>query len=225
MMWIVLIMAFVLFVIAWMIYKLPTDPVRRPKKEKRSAAAVATQVDAKDWKEIAVRWEKKNNALLGDVEKMGHTEKKLLKEIESQKEQIRELLDKTALEKGWREKEQGNLEKAKHHEKDLKDQVIRTEKDLEREHSGRLSAERELQELKIRHEAVLDEKRQATVSAASLSTTVKHLQAQVKDLTRENEALRQKREDVQWVAKSEHDDLLRKYQQLSADYQKIKGAV
>lgn len=217
-------MVVVLF-IAYMIYKLPADPVMRQRKKDKKSTAIAPSAPEKDWKEIAVRWEKRNNALMGDVEKLSMTEKKLLKEIEGQKEQLKEMMDKMALEKSWREKEQGNLEKAKHHEKDLKDQIIQTEKDLEREHSGRLSNERELQEIKIKFESVQEEKRQATVNASSLSATVKQLQLQVKELTRTNEELKQKREDVQWIAKSEHDDLLRKYQSLTQEYNKIKGTV
>ncbi len=223
MVWIVGVMVVVLFFIAYMIYKLPTDPVSRQRKKEKKAAAAVVVTDEKDWKEIAARWEKKNNALIGDLERSSMTEKKLNKEIEAQKVKLKELMDKMALEKSWREKEQGNLEKAKHHEKDLKDQVIQTEKDLEREHSGRLSLERELQEMKIRYEVVLEEKRQATVNAASLSVTVKQLQTQVKELTRDNEGLKQKREDVQWVAKSEHDELVRKHQALVQDFDKLKG--
>ena len=198
----------VLLLIAVMIYKLPSDAAAKRKKEKKVPLLV---VEEKDWKEIATRWEKKNNVLLGGVEKAAMTEKKLQKEIEGLKLQAKELLDKMALEKSWREKEEGNLGKSKSHEKGLKEQIAQTEKDLEREHSMRLQIERELQDIKIKFDQMQEEKRQATVNAASLSTTVKALQVEVKDLKRVNEQLKQKREDVQWVAKSEYDELLRKF--------------
>lgn len=212
MMWIVIAVLVVLFSIAYMVYKLPTDKApRKPKKEK----VEIKKDDDKDWKEIASRWEKKNNSLLGDVEKLSMNEKKILREIDGYKSQLKEVMDKMALEKSWREKEQGNVEKIKAHEKDLKDQIMRTEKDLEKEHSTRLNMERELQELKIKFETVLEEKRVATTNAASLSTTVNQLQLQVKDLTKINAELKQRREDVQWVAKSEYDELLKKFKDLN----------
>ncbi len=212
MLWMIGAIVAVLLLIAFMIYKLPADQAAKRKKEKK--VALPTDPDAKDWKEIAIRWEKKNNALLGDVEKMAMNEKKLLKDIEAQKEHVSAMIDKMALEKSWREKEQGGLEKARHHEKELREQIMRTEKDLEKEHSLRLQFERELQELRIKFDQTQEEKRQATVNASSLSTTVKQLQSQVKDLTKVNEELKQRREDVQWVAKSEYDELLRKYKAL-----------
>jgi len=211
MLWIIGAIVATLLIIVWIIYKLPTDAIQKRKKEKKAVIVPAT--DEKDWKEIAARWEKKNNVLIGDVEKAGIQEKKLQKEIEAQKAQVKELMDKMALEKSWREKEQGNLEKSRTHEKDLKDQIAKTERDLEHEHSARLQLEREWQELKIKFESVQEEKRQATTNAASLSTTVKQLQIEVKDLTRANGELKQRREDVQWVAKSEYDELLRKFKE------------
>ncbi len=168
----------------------------------------------KDWNAIAERWEKNNNGLLGDLEKIKMREKALLKECEENKAQNKELMDKLGLEKGWREKEQANSDKARQHEKDLKDQIIRTEKDLEREHSQRLSAERELQELKIKHDAAVEERRLLTTKSASLETTVSQLTAEIKKLRLDNDELKKKREDIQWVAKSEYDELVRKFKEL-----------
>lgn len=209
--WIIVAIVAVLFFIAYMIYKLPTDSVHRKRRKEKKVIAAATPADDKDWKEIATRWEKKNNALLGDLEKSLGVEKRLLKDIEAGKQHVKELLDKMALEKGWREKSEGNLEKEKMHEKSLKDQIMQTEKELEREHAMRMQYERDMQEMRIKMEALTEEKRQATVNAASLTTTVNQLRLDVKELTRHNETLKQKKDDVQWVAKSEYDALLRQF--------------
>src|SRR5208283_981457 len=110
-------------------------------------------------------------SLQGEVEGMKNSSKNVLQQIDAHKAEIKNLAEKLALEKSWREKEQATLEKFKHHEKDFKDQIHRTESELEKEHSNRLRLERELQELKVKHEQVLEEKRQLSVKAASQQTT------------------------------------------------------
>ena len=223
MFWIMMVSFAVLIGVAIMIYLMPSDAASKKKKkdkekEKERAERAALIPDPlhpdKDWKAIAERWEKNNNGLMGDLEKMKMRERAVIKESEQLKASQKELLDKLSLEKGWREKEQVNFDKVRHHEKDLKDQIIRTEKDLEAEHSQRLNLERDLQELRIKYDTLTEEKRNASTRAASLQVTVDGLIAQLKELRRDNEELKKKREDIQWVAKSEYDDLLRKFKEL-----------
>jgi hypothetical protein len=208
MVWIIVVSLIVLLAVCYMIYSMPAE--RRPKRKKK--APPAPPVADKDWEEIAKRWEKHNNALLADIEKQKFQERKNLQEMEGLKAIQKDLLDKLALEKGWREKEQVNLDKARAHEKELKDQIFRTEKDLEREHSARLRLERELQELKAKADVLSDEKRTSTTTAKSLEATVAQLSAELKQLRKQQDELKKQRADIQWVAKSEYDELLKKYQ-------------
>jgi len=205
MFWIVVISFAVLVGVALAVYAMPPDRASR-KKERRPEPPQETPKD-KEWQAIAQRWEKHNLGLQGDVEKMKMEQKKVLQEVEGQKARNQELVEKLALEKGWREKEQGNLDKAKAHEKDLKEQMLRTEGDLEKEHTARMRAERDHQELKVKYEALLEEKRLLSTKAMSLETTVDHLSKETKELKRDNENLSRKREDIQWVAKSEFEEV------------------
>src|ERR1700690_3017381 len=91
--------------------------------------------------------------------------------IDERKSESKELVEKLTLEKSWREKEQETIEKFKLHEKGLKEQIIRTESDLEKEHSNRLRLERELQDIKIRHDQLVEEKRQLSIKSSSQQTT------------------------------------------------------
>ena len=139
MFWIIIWSFAVLVVLAFVIYMLPSDPVVKAKKKKEKEkkqpvlapdpAAVDT---SKDWKAIAERWEKHNQSLLGEIEKMKMDTKRGQQEGDQRKNEVKDLVEKLALEKSWREKEQETLEKFKHHEKDLKDQIYRTEGDLEK---------------------------------------------------------------------------------------------
>ena len=208
MFWIIVVSFAVLVGVAMAIYSMPPDNSKAARrKEKRLEAVIQEKPRDKDWEVIAQRWEKHNIALQADLAKMQMEQKKVLQDVDAEKARNKELLDKLALEKSWREKEQVNLDKAKAHEKDFKMQIIRTENDLEKEHTGRLRAERDHQELKIKYDALLEEKRLLSVKAMSLETTVGQLSREVKDLKKSNEELSRKREDIQWVAKSEFEEL------------------
>jgi len=218
MFWIIIMGFVALVALAIMIYMLPADPAVRPKKKKEKEKRAVLSPDpvaidtSKDWKAIAERWEKHNQSLLGEIEKMKMDQKRALASVDERKAEAKELVDKLALEKSWREKEQETLEKFKAHEKSFKDQIYRTEADLEKEHSNRLRLERELQDIKVKHEQVLEEKRQLSVKASSQQTTLESNTREIRDLKYENSQLKEKREDIQWVAKSEFDELKKAYE-------------
>ena len=211
MFWIIIFSFVVLAGLAFVIYMLPSDPAVKAKRKKEkktaSSAPIVPPEDGKDWKAIAERWEKHNQSLQGEIEKMKMDQKRSQQIANEGQSEAKELVEKLALEKSWREKEQETIEKFKHHEKDLKEQIYRTEGDLEKEHSNRLRLERELQEIKIKHEQVLEEKRQLSVKASSQQSTLESNVKELRELKYENAQLKEKREDVQWVTKGEFDEL------------------
>jgi len=213
MFWIIIFSFVVLIALAIVIYMLPSDPAVKAKKKKDKEKRPVLTPDpvtmdtSKDWKAIAERWEKHNQSLQGEIEKMKMDQKRAQQLVDERKSESKELVEKLALEKSWREKEQETIEKFKKHEKDLKDQVYRTEGDLEKEHSNRLRLERELQELKIKYEQVFEEKRELSIKASSQQATLDANIKELRQLKSENAQLKEKREDVQWVTKSEFDEL------------------
>jgi len=211
MFWIIISAFVVLMALAIVIYLLPADPAVKTKKKKEkklsSTPDPGTLDTSKDWKSIAERWEKHNLSLQGEIEKMKMDQKRALQLVDERKSQAKELVEKLALEKSWREKEQETIEKFKVHEKSLKDQIYRTEGDLEKEHSHRLRLERELQEVKVKQEQIIEEKRQLSIKASSQQSTLESNARELRELKYENAQLKEKREDIQWVAKSEFDEL------------------
>jgi hypothetical protein len=228
MFWIIILSFAVLMGLAYIIYKLPADPAVRSKKKKEKPKRPSTvpeaksEDDGKDWKSIAERWEKNNQALLAEIEKLKTGHKAALQSVEEQKSQYGRLSEKFELEKTWREKEQETLEKSKRHEKDLKDQIFRTENDLEKEHSNRLRMEREAQELRIKYDQALEEQRQMAVKAGSLQTTVESNVREIRELKGENARLKEKREDVQWVTKTEFDQLKKAFAAKEQELARLK---
>ena len=109
-----LLMIFLVFIVlialAVVIYTLPTDSSKSMKKKAKEIktqmlldASTKEQV-SKDWKAIAERWEKQNNALLGDIEKLKMQQRDLDKQFETHKDHQKDLLDKLSQEKSQRVK-------------------------------------------------------------------------------------------------------------------------
>jgi len=213
MFWIMIMSFVVLMALAIVIYMLPSDPAvktkKKKEKEKKTSAAhePETAEKAKDWMSIAARWEKHNQSLQGEIEKMKMDIKRNEQLVDERKAEAKGLVEKLALEKSWREKEQESIEKFKRHEKDLKDQIYRTENDLEKEHSNRLRLERELQDIKIKFDQATEEKRQLSIKASSQQATLESQTKEIRELKNDNKQLKEKREDVQWVTKGEFDEL------------------
>ncbi|MDE1920165.1 MAG: hypothetical protein KGJ09_03760 [Candidatus Omnitrophica bacterium] len=228
MFWIMIWCFVVLVVLGLVIYLLPADPAVRPKKkkekERRPVPAPGPATETRDWKSIAERWERHNQSLQGEIEKMKMDQRGFQKAVDEQKAQVKDLTEKLALEKSWREKEQDTLEKSKRHEKDLKDQIFRTEGDLEKEHSHRLRLERELQEIKIKHEQIIEEKRQLSVKVTSQQTTLQANAGEIRTLKAQCVQLKEKREDIQWVAKSEFDELKKAFAAKEQELTRLKQA-
>jgi chromosome segregation ATPase len=226
MFWIIMMAFVVLVALAIMIYMLPSDPAVKAKKKKEKKAVLTPDPAAvdtsKDWKSIAERWEKHNQSLQGEIEKMKMDQKRAQQLADERKAEACELAEKLALEKSWREKEQETFEKFKLHEKDLKDQIFRTERDLEKEHSNRLRLERELQDIKITHEQILEEKRLLSIHARSQQTTLESNAREIRELKSENARLKDKREDIQWVAKSEFDELKKAFAAKEQELTRLK---
>jgi len=220
MFWIIMMSFVVLVALAIVIYMLPSDPAVKAKKKKEKEKKLSPTPDpaaidtSKDWKSIAERWEKHNQSLQGEIEKMKMDQKRARQLTDDGKSEAKELVEKLALEKSWREKEQETLEKFKLHEKDLKGQIYRTESDLEKEHSNRLRLERELQDIKIKHEQIIEEKRLLSIKASSQQATLESNFKELRELKSENTQLKEKRADIQWVAKSEFDELKKRLKQI-----------
>ena len=93
---------------------------------------------------------------------------------------------------------------------------------MEKEHSNRLRLERELQEIKIKHEQILEEKRLLSIKASSQQTTLESNTKEIRELKSENARLKDKREDIQWVAKSEFDELKKAFAAKEQELARLK---
>jgi hypothetical protein len=215
--WIGVIGFIVLMSFAIFIYTLPAEKMPKRKKE----PPPPPPVKEKDWEGIARRWEKNNTLLLNDIESLKKERKTFLDKIEDGQKVIREQNEQLAREKAWREKETQVMNKVKNVDHELKDEVKKLQKTIDDEHSLRLRLERDLQELKIKAGRLSEEERALSIKAMGLEKDLSIANKELRDLRHTNVELKKQKEDIQWVAKSDYDELAMKFKKVESELARL----
>jgi chromosome segregation ATPase len=203
----------ILMTFAIIIYQLPAD--KMPKRKK--APPPPPPVKEKDWEGIAKRWEKNNTLLLNDIESLKKERKSFFEKLEDSQKVIREQNEQLSREKAWREKETQVMNKVKNIDHELKDEIKKVEKTLDEEHSLRLRLERDLQEFKIKASKLSDSERALTTKLMATEKELESATKELRQLKQTNTELKKQKEDIQWVAKSDYDELAMKLKKVESE--------
>jgi chromosome segregation ATPase len=203
----VILMSFAIF-----IYQLPPE-----KMPKRKVKPPPPPVKEKDWEAIAKRGEKNLNLLQNDIDALKKERKSFMEKISDSEKVIREQEEQLGREKAWREKETLIMNKVKNTDHELKDDIKKLEKTLDEEHSLRLRLERDLQEFKIKAGKLTDQERSLTVKIMTLEKELEVASKELRELKRTNSDLKKQKEDIQWVAKSDYDELAMKLKKVESE--------
>ncbi len=207
----VILMSFAIF-----IYQLPPE-----KMPKRKVKPPPPPVKEKDWESIAKRGEKNLNLLLNDIDALKKERKSFMEKISDGEKVIREQEEQLAREKAWREKETLLMNKVKNVDHELKDDIKKLEKTLDEEHSLRLRLERDLQEFKIKAGKLTDQERSLTVKIMTLEKELEVANKELRELKRTNTDLKKQKEDIQWVAKSDYDEIAMKLKKVESELARL----
>jgi len=198
------------------IYQLPTDKI-----SKKRPPTPPPPNKEKEWEPIARRWEKSNTLLTNEIEALKKDRKALLEKLEDEKKIIREQTEQLAREKAWREKEIQVVEKVKNVDHELKDELKKAQKMLDEEHSVKLRMDRELQEFKINTGKFKEEVRSLTVKLMATEKELDIVNKELRELKRTNADLKKQKEDIQWVAKSDYDDVKMKLKKVESELARL----
>jgi chromosome segregation ATPase len=208
------ILGFILLMsLAIFIYMLPAD--KMPKRKRNPPPP--PPVKEKDWETIAKRWEKGNALLQNEIESLKKERKSFLDKLDDNKKVMYEQTEQLAREKAWREKETQIMTKVKNVDHELKDDIKKLEKTIDEEHSLRLRLERDLQEFKIKTSKLTDQERALTVKIMTLEKELDVANKELRELKRTNTDLKKQKEDIQWVAKSDYDELVMKLKKVESE--------
>ncbi|MBP6342499.1 MAG: hypothetical protein KA403_01025 [Candidatus Omnitrophica bacterium] len=213
--WIAIIGFVCLMGLTIFIYNLPASRL------KRKRVTPPPPVKDKDWEEISKRWEKNNSLLVNEIESLKKERKTFLEQIEDGKKLVQEQIEQLAREKAWREKEGQMVEKVKHADHDLKEELRKTQNILNEGHSVKLRLEIEIQENKITIAKFKEEVRSLIAKQLAWEKESEANKKELRELKFTNAELKKQKDDIQWVTKTDYDLVMRRCRQLEGEMSRM----
>jgi len=117
--------------------------------------------------------------------------------------------------KGWLEKDRSLEESLKKELYELKEKLLKKDKEFDEEFSLSLILKKELSEYKQKRESLEADKRENSEKLRILEAQNANLKEELKDLTRSLAEFKKEKQESQWVSKKEYDELKAKLNQRS----------
>ena len=117
--------------------------------------------------------------------------------------------------KGWLEKDRSLEESLKKELYELKEKLLKKDKEFDREFSLSLILKKELSEYKQKRESLEADKRENSEKLRILEAQNANLKEELKDCTRSLAEFKKEKQESQWVSKKEYDELKAKLNQRS----------
>lgn len=181
--------------------------------QKRRKKELPREQEGKDWEQVAVKLEKHILSLRAELEKQKNQEKRILKELDFEKDKNIKLQEKLQQEKEWLTKEQESITKWDHEARELKQNLLKAQDDLEKEHFTMLKLEQQLKEMKQDLEAVSKEKRELSLKMMKLESELEYYRKELAQQKKINQELTKENDEANWVAKSEYDRVVKLLQE------------
>jgi type II secretory pathway component PulM len=212
---------FILILLA-ILFVLPAEQrIILDKKRKREIE------EQKDWEKTAHAQERHIHTLHKEIEAFKKKEMDLQQMLSDEKEVSRKLQEKISLERGWHEKEKGDIEKNAAQIKKLQSELLNAQEEFSKEHSVHLKVERLNKELTIEIDSANEKKRRSETENIALKKTIDQINSELHKLKKENAEMLKKQNDVQWVAKTEYVSLEKKFREKESElnrvYRELKG--
>lgn len=198
------------------IFQMPPEKFRKPKR-----VTPPPPVKGVDWESVAKRWEKNNTTLTNEIEALKKERRAFVDQLADQKKMIDEQLEQLSREKTWREKETQMVEKVKSVDHELKEELRKAQKTLDEEHTHKLKMDIELQEAKILISRLKEEVRALTVKTLAMEKQADGANKELKELRYTNTELKKQKEDIQWIAKSDYDEVVMKLKKVESELARI----
>lgn len=117
--------------------------------------------------------------------------------------------------KGWLEKDRSLEESLKKELYELKEKLLKKDKEFDEEFSLSLILKKELSEYKQKRESLEADKRENSEKLRILEAQNANLKEELKDCTRSLAEFKKEKQESQWVSKKEYDELKAKLNQRS----------
>lgn len=180
-------------------FVIPTEK-RFVKKKKENL----DEKQQKDWKKTALRLEKLVSVLRNEIGKWENKDKVKDKQILVEKVKIKKLQEKIVQEKKLQEKEQSDIDRGVKELKGIRAELVKVQEEFSYEHNINLKAKREISDLKDQIENLGNDRRHLETNVLQMKTKADENRKEIMHLKKDNVELAKTKEDVSWIAKSDH---------------------
>ncbi|MBF0595148.1 MAG: hypothetical protein HQL22_09285 [Candidatus Omnitrophica bacterium] len=187
----------------FLVWQIP-EAVTQSKKRQR---AVPPPPPAKDWQGTAERMEKRLRIMETEAQAFQSLLKDKDKKVEEMNITLAAVRKQFDQEKAWREKEEAALQKEKKLERSLQEELNKTREALNHESTERIKQEHELKEIRQIKDEISGKERGLSSRVMDLERQLDSALKELKQLRQENAQLSKKKEDTEWVAKSDYKQL------------------
>lgn len=115
--------------------------------------------------------------------------------------------------KGWLEKDRGLEEALKKELYELKEKLLKKDKEFDEEFSRSLALKKELSEYKLKRESLETDNRENSEKLRILEAQNVNLKEELKGLIRSLAEFKKEKQESQWVSKKEYDELKARLEQ------------
>ena len=184
------------------IFFIPSESKQKKNKKK---AAVEPSVSQGDWEQRVSRLENHiqslRNQILDSVKKAKSDEKELMVE----RVKVKKLQEKLSQERQWHTKEQESIDKRSRELQQMKAELVNVQENFSKAHSLNLQLDHKVKDLEEQSKLLNDQRRLTEGENTQLKTKMDEHRKEIAHLKKENMELSKKKEDAQWIAKSEYE--------------------
>ena len=149
-------------------------------------------------------------------------EKVIEKELMVEKVKVRKFQEKLSQEREWYKKEQNTTDKKGEEFHKLKSELGEVQENFSKEHTVNIRLQRELKELNQQNDNFRDRCREIDGENIQLKTAGTNYRKEISQLKREVAQLSKKKEDTQWIAKSEYERVTQLLKKKEKELQQVE---
>ncbi len=195
-----------IFVSLGIIFFMPSEQRAKKKKRKKlkSIAQEPNLIQERLEQKIA-QLEKQIGALRSETSSFDKKEKEQARLLMVEQVKVKKFQEKLSQEREWKKREKGNIDKKGKVFEKLKKELIEVQENFSKAHGKNLRFERKVGELQKENHALLEQRRSLEGENTQLKTKGDSDRREIATLKKDNARLVKKKEDEQWVAKSEYN--------------------
>jgi hypothetical protein len=208
-----------ILILVGIIFFVPSEKKGRGKKKKVQESEGQPQ---KDLEEKAERLEARVKTLTEEIREMEKVIKLKEKETLIERVKVKKFEEKLSQEREWHRKEQEAIDRQGKDFLDLKEELMQAQDHFAQEHAKNIRLEQDLKEMKQQNTLLNDQRREAEAENIHLRAKTDNDRKEILKLKGEVAELSQKKEDVQWIARSEYDTVLRSLREKEKELQRME---